>query len=96
MADSESTMRTDILSAAQHGTIHMVRQCVRIGQPVNTRDQSDWTPLHFAAKRGDHEMCSFLIGEGASVDARTKNNLWTCLHEAATADVARSDRGTVE
>lgn len=86
---TEPRIRTDILAAASSGSCAMVRELVRLGQPVNCKNQSDWTPLHFAAQRGDAEICAFLIESRADIDAKTKDNLWTCLHEAKTTAVSQ-------
>ena len=86
---TEPRIRCDILAAASSGSCSMVRELVRLGQPVNCKNQSDWTPLHFAAQRGDADICSFLIESHADVDAKTKDNEWTSLHEAKNSSVGK-------
>jgi ankyrin repeat protein len=86
---TEPRIRTDIIAAVSSGSCTMVRELVRMGQPVNCKNQSDWTPLHFAAQRGDDEICAFLLESRADVDAKTKDNLWTCLHEAKNSAVSK-------
>jgi ankyrin repeat protein len=40
-----------------------------LGHDVNARDARGFTPLHFAAARGDDEMITYLVGKGADVTA---------------------------
>ena len=40
-----------------------------LGHDVNARDARGFTPLHFAAARGDDEMINYLVGKGADVTA---------------------------
>jgi ankyrin repeat protein len=43
-----------------------------LGFDVNARDDGGYTPLHFAAARGDHEMIQYLIDKGADIKARSR------------------------
>jgi ankyrin repeat protein len=43
-----------------------------LGFDVNARDTEGFTPLHFAAARGDIEMIHYLIEKGADVTARSR------------------------
>jgi ankyrin repeat protein len=40
-----------------------------LGHDVNARDARGFTPLHFAAARGDDEMIHYLVDKGADVTA---------------------------
>src|SRR6185436_14358783 len=40
-----------------------------LGFDVNARDDGGFTPLHFAAARGDHELILWLVDKGAGVTA---------------------------
>lgn len=42
-----------------------------LGFDVNARDDGGFTPLHFAAARGDHEMMRYLVSKGADIKARS-------------------------
>jgi ankyrin repeat protein len=42
-----------------------------LGFDVNARDDGGFTPLHFAAARGDHEMMRYLVSKGADPKARS-------------------------
>ncbi len=56
------------------------------GADVNTRDSWMYTPLHYAASRGDNEMIKYLVEQGADVKALTRLG-------QSTADMARGGRG---
>ncbi len=56
------------------------------GADVNTRDSWMYTPLHYAASRGDNEMIGYLVEQGADVRALTRLG-------QSTADMARGGRG---
>ena len=53
---------------------------------VNTLDSWLYTPLHYAAARGDNEMIEYLVSQGANVTAITRLG-------QSTADMARGGRG---
>ena len=52
--------------AAEYGTIERVMHLVAIGVDVNCCDENGYTPLHFAAQRGDREIFEFLVRHGAN------------------------------
>lgn len=43
-----------------------------LGMDVNARDVGGFTPLHFAAARGDHAAIEYLMSKGADVKARSR------------------------
>jgi ankyrin repeat protein len=55
------------------------------GADVNLRDSWGYTPLHYAASRGDNEMIEYLVAQGADVRAITRLG-------QSTADMARGGR----
>ena len=56
-----------------------VRELLAAGARVNARYADDWTPLHYAARFGNHAIVQLLIQAGADVNAKDKD-LWTPLH----------------
>ena len=61
-----------------------VRACLAAGAWVNVRDDEGWTPLHLAALNStDLTVIRILLGAGAEVHARERENAWTPLHTAA-------------
>ena len=62
-----------------------VRECLLAGADVLARDESGWTPLHFAAALNDPGISGLLLEHGADVLARDEND-WTPLHWAAYAN----------
>jgi uncharacterized protein len=55
------------------GKLGQVVALLDAGQDPNTRDNSGWTPLHFAAQMNQLEIAQILISRGASVDAQDCN-----------------------
>ena len=55
------------------------------GADVDLRDSWGYTPLHYAASRGDDEMIRYLVAQGADVRAITRLG-------QSTADMARGGR----
>lgn len=49
--------------------LNNVRHLIDSGADVNARDDSDYTPLHFAATRDSAEVVRLLLDSGAEVDA---------------------------
>ena len=56
------------------------------GADVNLPDFWGYTPLHYAAIRGDNDLIRYLVSKGADVTAKTRLG-------QTTADVARGGRG---
>jgi len=56
-----------------------------LGADVNMRDSWLYTPLHYAAARGDNEMIEYLVSQGGDVTAITRLG-------QSTADMARGGR----
>ena len=57
----------------QNGWLPAVKYLVEeLGFDVNARDDGGFTPLHFAAARGDHDLIMYLIEKGADVKARSR------------------------
>lgn len=48
---------------------------------VHKKNERGETPLHVAARKGEHRLCRKLIEEGALINARDYAG-WTPLHEA--------------
>jgi ankyrin repeat protein len=48
---------------------------------IEARDKSGWTPLHFGAQNGSLQALTFLLDQGALIDALTMG-AWTALHVA--------------
>jgi uncharacterized protein len=46
-----------------------LRKLIAQGQDVNAREDSNWTPLHFAANKSKLETIKILLAAGADVDA---------------------------
>jgi ankyrin repeat protein len=56
----------------QNGWLPAVKYLVEeLGFDVNARDDGGFTPLHFAAARGDTDLIMYLIEKGANVKARS-------------------------
>jgi ankyrin repeat protein len=68
------------------GFLPAVRYLVEeLGGDVNTRDSWGYTPLHYAASRGDDELIEYLVSKGADPTAITRLG-------QSTADMARGGR----
>ena len=57
-----------------------------LGADVNLLDSWLYTPVHYAASRGDNEMIDYLVSQGADVTGITRLG-------QSTADMARGGRG---
>ena len=56
-----------------------------LGEDVNQRDSWLYTPMHYAASRGDNELIEYLVSQGGDVTAITRLG-------QSTADMARGGR----
>lgn len=65
-----------------------ISRCLKAGAKVNARDESGWTPLHWAARfSATPAVVKALLEAGARVNARSKNGL-TPLHQAVEGNRA--------
>ena len=71
-----------LIQAARDGDIEVVKQHLAAGTDVNTKDDDEYTPLHWAAMEGRREVAELLISQGANVNAKNKVGS-TPLHIAA-------------
>ncbi len=71
-----------LIQAARDGDIEVVKQHLAAGTDVNTKDDHEYTPLHWAAMEGRREVAELLISQGANVNAKNKVGS-TPLHIAA-------------
>ena len=72
-----------LYKAIREGDIETVRSMTRNGFGLNGDSKSGWTPLHLAAKLGQHEIAKVLLANGADCSARHKLSKDTVLHQAA-------------
>ncbi|CAL1527779.1 unnamed protein product [Lymnaea stagnalis] len=71
----------NICEAAKNGDIPSIRDALKRGTPVDTRDKFYKTALMVACEVADIVMVRFLIENGANVNARD-NFKWSPLHHA--------------
>ena len=60
-------------SAANYGSLDIVKLLINRGINVNVRDENSNTALHFAVKERHARVISFLVRQGADVNARNKS-----------------------
>jgi len=62
---------TSALHTAAESDAAMCRLLIEAGLPVDARNNSGLSPLHFAALEGNRNTAEFLLSKGADVNART-------------------------
>ena len=77
------SMSRPLHRAALGGSLETVTWLVKEKKAMlNTCDDEEWRPLHFAASKGHTDICVFLVQSGADVNAK-ENQGNTPLHLAA-------------
>jgi hypothetical protein len=71
-----------LTQAAAAGRLDAVRSLLAEGAPVDGKDASDWTALHFASAHGWTDVAALLLDRGADPNARARFDM-TPLHWAA-------------
>ena len=61
---------TPLMIAAIRGSLPAVKALVKRGAAVN---RPGWTPLHYACSGPDNGVATFLIAQGAEINARSEN-----------------------
>ena len=62
-----------------------VTRCLEAGADLGARDESGWTPLHYAASVGCPDVVTALLEAGANLEARADDSL-TPLHAASVGN----------
>ena len=63
-----------------------LNRCILASDSLNSRDLDGWTPLHWAARRGNSEAVSLLLANGADAFMITENDKRSPLHLAAMSN----------
>ena len=75
--------RTPIHISSFHGQLEISKMLINRGAKVKAEDLDDNTPLHYAAKGGDHvQVATLLLQNGANIHAENDIDC-TALHRAA-------------
>ncbi|XP_049869328.1 ankyrin repeat domain-containing protein 39 [Pectinophora gossypiella] len=86
---SEMDWERGLWNAAFNGEIdrveHLINKARNPKEAVNAPDNSGYTALHYAARKGHVDVCKMLLMNGADVNANTKSGKATPLHKAAAA-----------
>ena len=69
-------------SAAESGSLEIVKYLVEHGADVNGNNEGNLSVLHYAAEFGSLEMVKYLVEHGADVNGNNEGNL-SVLHSAA-------------
>ncbi|KAJ6101921.1 hypothetical protein N7486_004348 [Penicillium sp. IBT 16267x] len=80
---SDSTGRTPLSRAAEHGHLDIARLLIDRGADVNASNSTRWKPLSRAAEHGHLDIARLLIDRGANVNATNDVTGWTPLSRAA-------------
>lgn len=76
----------EIFDAVQNANLDKVKELIS-GNPglVNSKNENDFTPLHFAVTIDNVEIVKYLLKNGASIDEKSKNGGHTPLMRLAYA-----------
>ncbi|HVR09602.1 MAG TPA: ankyrin repeat domain-containing protein [Thermoanaerobaculia bacterium] len=64
----------DVIDAAKSGDVEALTRLLAAGGAVNQRDDQGWTPLNWAAGRGDVPMLRLLLDRGADITLTGRDN----------------------
>jgi ankyrin repeat protein len=78
--------RNTLVVVTRNGSPDEVREVLARGVPVNTRDSTGCTPLHYAVARGRHEVALLLLKAGADVNAPDNSGTTPLMWAVATGN----------
>mgnify|MGYP000903571971 FL=1 len=67
-------LNKQLINALNIGDIENVRHLIGNGADVNTKDDDEWTPLHYVSMLGYKDIAEILIRNGA--DVNIIDNVW--------------------
>lgn len=59
----------ELFEAIKNNNLNLIKILLRLGANVNTKDEEEVTPLHYAAFYGNRDVITCLINKGASLYA---------------------------
>jgi ankyrin repeat protein len=84
-------MDNALIEAVKYDNSNKTKRLIKAGASITAKHEDGWSPLHFAASRGNTDICKLLMEEYAKAGGSTrklinaKNNAGkTPLHYAAT------------
>jgi len=78
----KNTLNERLLEAMRRGCTTTVQDCIDRGADITMRDETGWTPLHYAAIQDSKQIVEILIKNGAAINVRDETGT-TPLHNAA-------------
>ncbi|WP_264337014.1 MULTISPECIES: ankyrin repeat domain-containing protein [unclassified Wolbachia] len=78
-------LNRELLTAAEGGNLNKVKDLSEKGANLETKNNSGWTPLHYASLYNHFEVVEYLVGRIANLEAKD-NNGWTPLHYVSLKD----------
>ncbi|XP_071572548.1 uncharacterized protein [Temnothorax nylanderi] len=81
--DLNTIINQEIMFAAlEEGNLESLKDCLKKGADINSRDVNSWTTLHFAVKRPSLDVTKFILDQNLSVNVKDINGR-SPLHIAA-------------
>ena len=85
---------TNNLPAVQH-LVENCRYDIEIEAVVNKEQNEDFTPVHYAAHKGNFEILQYLLDRGGNINCKSKKGV-TCLHLACSSGMIDMVRYLIE
>lgn len=85
MSDSQ------VINAVKNGEVALLKELLENSGDINEQDEHGWTPLNWAAGKGDLEVVQLLLDKGADISkvGRDQRTPYMIALAAAKIDVAR-------
>lgn len=80
---AQTMVEMDFLKSIHYACIeNNIERVKKLKTKVNEVDGGGYSPLHYAAIKGNYQICKYLIDNGACVNKRTANGGVSCLMRA--------------
>lgn len=83
ITETDEDDKTVLMHAVERGRMPLIKKAVEGRVYMEAQDNDGWTAMMYAARRGNVDICMYLLEYGSDLNHQTHENKFTALHLAA-------------